>query len=190
MNLKAYYYYHHHHHCHHHVFCHRHFLLDTSLMSALIPSLYCITFCITWEFPSVALFVGKVLNIFLEELSDFSLNPPLQLRWLMISSRLLHQQNLLSVSSFRMLFSKQFLLITWSWTAILVHPHSLLIFSNFSLWYYCSLFTIFLSKLHENCPYILFPCHVSSLLWHPLFILFLAEILSWGLLLVVVAWSE
>ena len=42
--------------------------------------------------------------------------------------------------------------------------------------------TSFSSQLHGNCPGIFFPCHLflSSVLHHPLIVLFLTVILSWG----------
>ena len=86
-----------------------------------------------------------------------------EVRWSTVSSCLLHYRHLLSISSFKILFLKQFVLVTWSWAATIVLSVSPMMSPEFSHQYPRSISTSFSSKLRNNCPCILFPRRLSFL---------------------------
>jgi hypothetical protein len=76
----------------------------------------------------------------------------------MDSSCCLHYRHLLSISSFKILFSKGLVLIAWSFAATIVLSVSFLMSSICSHRYDCSLPTSFPSNL--SAFVLIFPCHL------------------------------
>jgi hypothetical protein len=73
-----------------------------------------------------------------------------EVMWSTVSSCCLHNRHLLSVSSFKILFLKWFVLIAWSWAATTVLSVSPLMSPDFSQQYDCSKSTTFLSSYVPN----------------------------------------
>ena len=83
-----------------------------------------------------------------------------EVRWTIASSCCWCKRHLLSVSSFKILFLKQFVLIAWSCAVTIVLSVYPLMSPNFSSRYNCSLSIILSSTLRSNCPRFLFPRHI------------------------------